>query len=97
MRDKNIRFFFEPGAADPHILDHGVTEEEVYQVLENPYEDWQGREDSRIIIGRTESGRCLQIVSVPDQDGKGIFIVTAYELKGKPLAAFKKRRRRKKK
>jgi len=32
---------------------------------------------------------------VPDQDPESVFVITAYELKGKPLTAYRKRRGRK--
>ncbi len=35
-----------------------------------------------------------QIIYVPDEEGDGIFVVTAYEIRGKPLRAYRKRRRR---
>jgi hypothetical protein len=32
---------------------------------------------------------------VPDAEPDSVFVVTAYELKGKPLAAYRRRRRKK--
>jgi hypothetical protein len=34
------------------------------------------------------------VIYLTEVDGEGIFVVTAYELKGKSLAAFRRRRRR---
>jgi hypothetical protein len=34
------------------------------------------------------------VVYVPDGEGDGIFVVTAYPLAGKQLAAFRRRQRR---
>ena len=34
-------------------------------------------------LGQTGAGRYLQVVYVPDKDGEGVFVITAYELKGK--------------
>jgi len=39
------------------------------------------------------SGRYLRVIYVPELDG--VFVITAYELTGKPLAAFKRRRKKK--
>jgi len=37
----------------------------------------------------------LQVIYVPDEDGAGVFVVTAYEIHGKKKKAFRRRRRRK--
>ena len=65
------------------------------EVLEEPGEDRVGREGSRIAIGQTASGRYLRVIYVPDPEPESVFVITAYELTGKPLAAFRRRRRRK--
>jgi len=72
-----------------------VAEEEVIEVLEKPGEDRAGREGSRIALGQTASGRYLRVVYVPDREPDSVFVITAYELIGKPLAAFRRRRRKK--
>ncbi|MEM8963510.1 MAG: DUF4258 domain-containing protein [Acidobacteriota bacterium] len=92
----NIRFYIDPEIGEPHIYSHDVDEDEVEEVLRNPGDDFPGRQDSRIALGQTHSGRYLQIVYVPDPDRQGLFVVTAYELRGKPLAAYRRRRKRKK-
>jgi hypothetical protein len=45
-------------------------------------------------LGQTAAGRYLHVIYVSDEEGDGVFIVTAYDLSGKPLQAFKRRRRR---
>jgi hypothetical protein len=40
------------------------------------------------------AGRYLKIVYSPLRAEKGIFVITAYELTGKELKAFRRRRRR---
>jgi hypothetical protein len=89
-----LRFYIDPGTGEPHIYDHGVVEEEVEEVLRKPGDDFPGRGNSRIALGPTSSGRHLQVVYVPDPDRHGVFVVTAYDLKGKALAAYRRRRRR---
>ncbi len=91
----DIRFYRDPGSGVLHFTRHGVTESEVVRALGALLEDRPGSEGSRIAIGRTEGGRYLRIVYVPDPGSKSIFVVTAYELTGKPLWAFRRRRRRK--
>jgi hypothetical protein len=46
-------------------------------------------------MGQTSSGRYLKMVFVPDADGKGGFVVTAYDLAGKSLKAYRRAKRRK--
>jgi hypothetical protein len=71
-----------------------VHEDEVIEVLEEPGEDRAGR-DCRIALGRTASGSYLRVIYVPDPEPDSVFVITAYELTGKPLAAFRRRRKRK--
>jgi len=81
-------------SSEPHIFNHGVWREEVEEVLRAPGEDRPGRDGARIAIGQTESGRHLRVVYVPDRDPGSVFVITAYELTGKPLLAYRRRRRR---
>jgi hypothetical protein len=90
----DIRFYVDPVTGEPHIYEHGVSEEEVEEILRHPGDDFPGRNNSRIALGQTEAGRYLQVVYVPDPDRLGIFVVTAYDLRGKALAAYRRRRRR---
>ncbi len=88
-----VRYYIDPATELPHIYKHGVDESEVEDVLGKPGEDRPGREGSRIAIGQTESGRYLRVIYVPDPEPDSIFVVTAYELTGKPLFAYRRRRR----
>ena len=89
-----IRLYKNPQTGLPHIYDHEVTEDEVEQVLAQPGEDLPSRESSRIALGRTHGGRYLQVVYLRDPEPGSVFVITAYELRGKPLAAHKRRRKR---
>jgi len=89
----NFRFYVDPETGEPHIYRHGVTEDEASDVLQNPGEDRPGREGARVAIGQTQSGRYLRVIYVPEPGGA--FVITAYELTGKPLIAYRRRRRRK--
>jgi len=91
----NIRFYRDPDTDEPHIYGHGVDEDEVADVLQSPGEDRPGREGSRVAIGQTQAGRHLRVIYVPDPEPDSVFVVTAYELRGKPLVAYRRRRRRK--
>ena len=93
----NIRYYIDPETELPHIYRHDVEETEVEDVLSNPGEDRLGREGSRVALGRTSEGRYLRVIYVPDPAPNSVFVITAYELQGKPLIAYRRRRRRKKK
>ena len=88
-----LRFYIDPATDEPHIFNHGVEKDEVEDVLVRPGEDRPGREGSRVAIGQTQGGRYLRVVYVPDPEPDSVFVVTAYELSGKPLAAYRRRRR----
>jgi len=90
-----IRFYVDPETKQPHIYNHDVNESEVKSVLKKPGEDRPGREGSRVAIGQTETGRYLRVIYVPDPEPESVFVITAYDLIGKPLKAYKRRRRRK--
>jgi uncharacterized DUF497 family protein len=90
----DIRCYMDPDTGRPHFERHGVSLEEVIQILSAPGEDRPGREDSRVAIGRTRSGRCLRVIYVSDAEGGDLFVITAYELRGKPLTAYRRRMRR---
>jgi hypothetical protein len=86
-----IRYYIDSTSGLPHVHEHGVTEEEVEQVLTRPGEDRPGSNGSRIAIGLTDSGRYLRVIYVRDPKPDSVFVVTAYELHGKPLKAYRRR------
>jgi hypothetical protein len=90
-----LRFWEDPETGLPHIHEHGVTEEEVRQVLSRPGLNQRSKGDSRSIMGQTSSGRYLKVVFVPDPNGASGFVVTAYEQRGKSLKAYRRATRRK--
>ena len=65
------------------------------EVLLNPGERRSGDRQSKVVIGQTQSGRYLRIVYVEDRQPNSVFVVTVYELRGKPLMAYRRRQRRK--
>ena len=58
----DIRFYLDPDTGLFHIYGHGVTEEEVEQVLRASGGDIQGSRGSRMKLGRTSDGRYLQVI-----------------------------------
>lgn len=90
-----LRFWNDPETGLPHIYAHGVSEDEVQEVLNRPGLNLRGKGNSRSIMGQTAVGRYLKIVFVPDAGGSSGFVVTAYELRGKALRAYRRARKRK--
>ena len=87
-----LRFYMDRDSGLPHVYNHGVREDEVEEVLRRRGEDRAGEDGSRVATGRTEAGRYLRVVYVPEPDS--VFVITAYELRGKPLLAYRRRRRK---
>ncbi len=87
-----LRFYVDRDSGLPHIYNHGVREDEVEQVLRHRGEDRAGKEGSRVAVGRTEAGRYLKVIYVPEAGSS--FVITAYGLTGKPLVAYRQRRRK---
>lgn len=49
----NVRFYIDQESGESHIAGHGVTEEDVRDVLVRPLEDRPGREGARVALGQT--------------------------------------------
>ncbi len=88
------RFYRDPESGEPHIFRHGVTESEVEEVLEAPGEVRRDRDGAMKANGQTRSGRHLTVIYVLPEDEEEAFVLTAYDLSGKPLAAFRRRKKR---
>lgn len=89
-----IRFYLDPGDWQPHVHHHGITETEVAEALASPLEDGAGAEGSRVAIGRTEAGRILRVIYVPDADDDALFVITAYPLGPAAVRALRRRLKR---
>lgn len=92
----DVRYYIDPDTDEPHIYEHDVSEAEVEYVLRRPGEDFPGRDGSRQALGQTPTGRYLRVIYVPDAERESVFVVTAFDLRGKPLKAHRRRRRRRK-
>ncbi len=89
-----IRFYIDPETESPHVENHGITMSECVEVLENPGHDFASSGGARIAYGQSRSGRFLKVVYKEDQVGDGVFVITAYELSGNELKAYRRRLRR---
>ena len=90
----DVRFYIDPETGLPHIYCDGVAEYEVEDVLSDYTEDWQSRRGSRSAIGQTRGGRYLTVIYRRDHAAGGITVITAYELRGGALAAYRRCQRR---
>ena len=83
----------DPETGLPHIYQHGVSEQEVEEILEWPGEDRPGYNGTRVAIGQTLDGRYLRVIYLQESPDS-TFVISAYALRGKPLGAYKRRRRK---
>jgi hypothetical protein len=90
----DVRYYYDPDTGQPHIYRHRVREHEVEEVLRGSGEDLPAARNSRMKLGQTMAGRYLQVIYVPDDDPRTMFVITTYELRGKAKQAFRRRRRR---
>ena len=87
-----ITFHTDSTSGLPHFYKHGVTEDEVEDVMLGRGEDLKGRDGTRVARGQTSAGKYLRVVYVPRPGGA--FVLTAIEMQGNDLRAFRRRRRR---
>lgn len=90
-----VRYRIDPQTDLPHIYRHDVSEMEVEEVFERPAEDRLGNEGARVAIGYTSTERTLRLVYASGPERNGVFVITAYDLRSKPLLAHRRRMRRK--
>ena len=86
-----IFFNIDVASGRAHIEKHGVSEQEIEECYPRLLDVAKSGEVT-IGIGRTFSGRILKII-FKQESVDSIFVITAYELTGKPLAAFRRRQR----
>jgi hypothetical protein len=86
----------DPGGNVQHIAEHGVTKEEVEEVLDDHYGDYfLSREEPHnpITFGDTTNGKYIAVVfEVVEPDPPTVYPITAYE--APPPAAPKKGKRK---
>ncbi len=90
-----VRFYLDPVTGEAHLLRHGVSEEDAFDILKRPLEDRPGKDGARVAVGRARSGLFVRVVYVPDPEGNSLFVITAYPLGPKAQKALKRRLRRK--
>jgi hypothetical protein len=58
-------------------------------------EDRAARDEAKMAIGQSESGRYLRVIYVPDPRDDSLFVITAYDLSPNALRALRRRRKKK--
>ena len=92
-----VRYYVDPDTGQPHTYGHGVDGSGGGGMDSgDASEDNACSGGSRQALGMTAHGRCLRVIYVPDEEGNGVFVVTAYPLTGKQLQAFRRRQRKRK-
>ena len=89
-----IRFYIDDETDRPHVENHGVTTSECVEVLERPGQDFATQSGARAAYGQTRAGMYLKVIYRLIEEHDEVFVITAYRLKGKDLAAFKRRMKR---
>lgn len=89
-----LRFYADPDSGEPHFARHGLTPEDVVEVLAHPLEDRAGREGARTVLGRTRSGMYIRVVYVIDDEPDSVFVITAFEVGGNTRKGLLRRLRR---
>jgi hypothetical protein len=90
-----IRFYLNPRTGEPHILDHGLTEIEVQDVLDGPAEIRPARDGAMSALGRTRNGRLLRVIYRFETTTDSYLVITAFEPGPAAARAFRRRQRRK--
>src|ERR1019366_3178464 len=83
-----------PGAGTGGVAGKVVDRGEAVRVL-RVRKRRAGCEGSRIALGRTASGRSPPVIYFPDPEPDRVFGIAAYEHTGKSLAAYRRRRKKK--
>jgi hypothetical protein len=92
----NLRSYRNPETDAPHIYDHGVSEEEVEDVLVRRFAEIRaGRGGSYSALGPTTSGRFLRVIFRREEDRDTLFVITAFEPGPTAIQGYRRRRRKK--
>jgi len=86
----DVRYYLDADTGQLHIYGHGVTETEVEEFLSGSGEDMPAARNSRMKLGQRMAGRYLQVIYVPDDDPRSVFVITAYELRDKAKQVFRR-------
>lgn len=78
---------------ETHVARHGVTPDEVHQVLDSdPRVYRSSRQDTRLVFGTTHIGRHLVVVLADALDGRD-YVVTARDMTPKEKTTFQRKTR----
>jgi uncharacterized DUF497 family protein len=86
-----IRFLCDADGST-HIHKHGVSEREAIRVFWGAKHRAPAKRGAKMALGQTDTGRFLKVIYKPID--RGILIITAYDLRGKELKAFRRLVRR---
>ncbi|HEU0089276.1 MAG TPA: hypothetical protein VFQ77_16790 [Pseudonocardiaceae bacterium] len=79
--------------SEAHVARHGVTPEEVEQVVNSrPRYEARGRENSTLLYSVTDSGRALLVALAEAVDGRW-YVATAREMTDTERRAFRRKGR----
>jgi len=68
-----IRFLLNEEHGLPHIYKQNVDEDEVRDILCDPIQDREARENARSATGQTRNGRYLRVIYTHDSEPNSVF------------------------
>lgn len=89
-----FRFYLNPETGEPHILDHGVSERDVEDVLDDPIENRIGEDGVFVATGKTRGGRWLRVIYRWDLKNEAAFVITAFRPAPKTVRASRRRQKK---
>ena len=89
-----VRFLVDLDTGLPHIDQHDIAPSEALDVLRRPGFEGRGRDETRVAEGQTSRGRYLRVIYKRNEADRSLLVITAYDLTGKPLRAYRRRCRR---
>ena len=89
-----VRFLVDLDTGLPHIDRHNVVPHEVLEVLRRRAFDVPHGEDTRLAEGQTLAGRYLRVIYKVNEIDDSLLVITAYDLRGNSLRAYRRRKRR---
>lgn len=73
-----------------HIAAHGVTPQEVEEVLLPPFRVQRIDADVQAVWGQTLAGRFLFVVVTEGISGQGLFVITARDMEANEISRYRR-------
>ena len=89
----HIRFYRDPATGEPSTTMMSQKMKSKMSSVAQVKTTWVGK---GLVLPSVRHGlEVFRVIYVPDPEPDSIFVITAYELRGKPLTVYRRRQRRK--